>query len=157
MYKVTKELEFDSAHRLFGYTGACQRIHGHCYKVLVTMGCYDGDLDSLGMVLDFKTIKKIQKWLDDNWDHRMILFEEDDLAKTLTTLSGHNNDKGLQCLVDSMVTVPFNPTAENMAMYLFEVAKKELAKLETENNVVVVDIKVFETPTSCATYRNPNL
>lgn len=160
MYLVTKELEFCYSHRLFRYRGKCNMVHGHNAKVLLTYGCYDGDLDSQGMVIDFTVIRKgVQKWLDDNWDHKMILFDDDTLVKMIDSFDitsdleeGEVINDAYNCLKWSLCKVPFNPTAENMARYIFEVAKKELSKLKIENNVVVVEVKVYETPTSYATY-----
>lgn len=55
---VTKEFEFESAHKLENYSGACANLHGHSYKLHVSVG---GDVDSNGFVLDFKVLKDIVK------------------------------------------------------------------------------------------------
>ena len=56
--EVTKEFTFDSCHQLLGYKGACERLHGHTYKLQVTV---KGTPDYRGMVLDFKELKSICK------------------------------------------------------------------------------------------------
>ena len=56
--EVTKEFTFDSCHQLLSYKGACERLHGHTYKLQVTV---KGTPDYRGMVLDFKELKSICK------------------------------------------------------------------------------------------------
>ena len=56
--EVTKEFEFESCHKLLDYEGACSRMHGHSYKLQVTMS---GLCDNRGIVIDFKDIKKMVK------------------------------------------------------------------------------------------------
>lgn len=67
-------------------------------------------LDDLGMVLDFGVIKKtLCRWLEDTWDHRFLIWEEDPLLPALKEVSA-----------ESLVVIPFNPTAEQIANYLVE-------------------------------------
>jgi 6-pyruvoyltetrahydropterin/6-carboxytetrahydropterin synthase len=69
------------------------------------------ELDTLGRVLDFSVIKsRLCMWLEDNWDHRFLLWQDDPI---LLALQGVDPQ--------SVVAVPFNPTAERMAEYLVEV------------------------------------
>ena len=56
--EVTKEFTFDSCHQLLAYNGPCERLHGHTYKLQVTI---KGTPDHRGMVLDFKDLKKVCK------------------------------------------------------------------------------------------------
>jgi len=66
------------------------------------------ELDSLGRVLDFGVIKSILcQWVEDNWDHRFMVWKEDPVSAALLQLNS-----------DGVILVPFNPTAENMAEYL---------------------------------------
>lgn len=65
--EVTKEFTFDSCHQLLAYDGPCERLHGHTYKLQVTI---KGKQDSRGMVLDFKDLKEVVKWkIVDHLDH----------------------------------------------------------------------------------------
>ena len=69
--------------------------------------CSSDNLDNLGRVIDFSVIKELLcKWLDDNWDHKMILWDQDPLFTELLKLDS------------SVVSIPYNPTAENLARYL---------------------------------------
>lgn len=123
----------DTAHRLFNYAGKCRQIHGHRYQITVMI---EGDcLDKAGMLVDFGQVKaKVGEWLDSQWDHRLLLFEDDPIADVLAP---HAVDIGLN-------RVPFNPTAENMAAFL----------LDQFNDMFypdrVVSVEVEETPPSRA-------
>lgn len=68
--KVTKEFTFDSAHKLIDYDGPCSRLHGHTYKLQVTV---EGKVDTSGMVIDFVILKKIvTKFVLSKLDHQYI-------------------------------------------------------------------------------------
>ena len=116
-------LEWDMGHRVFGHEGKCDRLHGHRYKAEVTC---KGGLDSLGRVIDFGVIKTILgKFIDEEWDHRTMLYCMDPLAMALN--------------VEHVVVVPTNPTAENIAQRLLDVANKLL-------DIDVVHVRLWETP-----------
>ena len=70
MYELEVETEFSAAHRLRGYEGQCERLHGHNYLVRVTLGCER--LNSLGMVMDFVDLKTILREITDRLDHRFL-------------------------------------------------------------------------------------
>lgn len=125
---VTRRFKFDAAHRLRDYDGPCSNIHGHSYVVEVeveavrALGC----LDELGMVIDFSQLKKtVGKWIDDNWDHALLLDREDAVII----------DTGLK-----IFWFDGNPTAENMAKRLVTVCTKELP-----DGVTVRRVRVQET------------
>ena len=67
---VTKEFTFDSAHFLPSYNGKCENMHGHTYRLQVTV---DGPLDHEGMVIDFALLKKtVKAKVLDQLDHKLI-------------------------------------------------------------------------------------
>ena len=104
-YTATRSHEWDSGHRVYGHQGKCQRLHGHRYEA--TFICTAEALDALSMVIDFSVIKeRLCVWIDQEWDHRCLLFNEDPLLAVVGEA-----DK-------SVVGVPFNPTAEAIAGYL---------------------------------------
>jgi 6-pyruvoyltetrahydropterin/6-carboxytetrahydropterin synthase len=116
MYEIAIEDTFDAAHCLRGYDGACQRLHGHTYRVQVRFRVRE--LQESGIAIDFRRAKQILKGTLDHLDHQYI------------------ND--LPEFVDS------NPTAENIARFIYE----RVAGESTE----IASVSVWETPTSCATY-----
>ncbi|PIR39578.1 MAG: 6-carboxy-5,6,7,8-tetrahydropterin synthase [Alphaproteobacteria bacterium CG11_big_fil_rev_8_21_14_0_20_39_49] len=132
MISCTRKLHFDSAHRIVNHESKCKYVHGHRYVVDATFAAKE--LDDLGRIVDFGVIKeKLGKWVDDNWDHNIILWEKD---KSLgDVIEKQTNQK--------VFYLPTNPTAENIADYLLNTVCKELF---FDSEVECVKIKVFETP-----------
>lgn len=132
----TRIHDFCAAHRLVGHAGACANLHGHNYRVHFTLS--GAKADEKGMLIDFGEIKEtFCKWIDDNWDHRTLLWERDPLAKPLQELD------------DSVVIVSFNPTAENMADWLLQGIGTAL--LGRWNEVHLARVTIDETRKCSAT------
>ena len=110
---ATRHHDFSCGHRIVGHEGKCRFLHGHNYRVHFTAQA--GQLDNLGRVVDFSAIKNtLCQWLEDNWDHKFVMWAED-------PLQGHMNKFRADGGIDlGIVLVPFNPTAENMGLYLME-------------------------------------
>lgn len=110
---VTKIFTFDSAHKLENYEGDCKYLHGHTYKLEITLR---GKVDYRGMVMDFNDLKTIVKEkVIDLLDHRYL------------------NE-----------VFDFNPTCENMLVWIFE----RLEGAITNNEVALQRVVLWETPTS---------
>lgn len=134
MTTVTKEVTFDAAHLLTGYEGLCRNLHGHTYRLQASVSA---EPDEHGMVVDFKLLKNLMKSeIADRFDHSFIY---DPSSETERELAEFLQARGLRT-----VEVPFSTTAENMARYFFE---------RLSEHVPVSSVRVFETPTSCAEYR----
>jgi 6-pyruvoyltetrahydropterin/6-carboxytetrahydropterin synthase len=123
MYEVTVEDSFAAGHYLRNYKGKCEKPHGHNYKVRVTL--QGAELDQTGLLLDFRDIKEIMKKVIDPLDHEML------------------NE------VSPFTEV--NPSAENLAKYLYDQANGRLRSLTT-GRVSVKDVTVWETETTTARY-----
>lgn len=134
---VTRILEFDAGHRVHNHESKCATAHGHRYKCEVTARA--DALDQLGRVIDFSVLKeKIGGWLDREWDHNFIVYEQD----KLTVAALHQIPRAKEPWVAT-----FNPTAENMAHYLLH----DVCPLLLDGTgVVVTRIKLWETPNCCA-------
>jgi 6-pyruvoyl-tetrahydropterin synthase len=110
------EMTFDAGHRIVGHKGKCARLHGHTYRARIE--CGRGTLRDPGFVVDFGDVKD----LVNEWDHRMLLWQEDPLTFSLGV------PPDLDITVEQwwrlredeegIVRLPFNPTAENMSMDL---------------------------------------
>jgi len=143
MGKVTATRYHDicAGHRVVGQGGKCEHLHGHNYRFHFTIGVIAG-LDNVGRVLDFGDIKSILcEWLEQNWDHKMLLWSEDLMYPYVKEIDA------------SVVKVPFNPTAENMAKYMVEVVAPALfreAKIDLECELISCTID--ETAKCSATY-----
>lgn len=125
---------FDAAHRVKDHESKCKHLHGHRFVVEATFASATG-LDELGRVIDFGLLKDtLGKWIDDNLDHSTILFVEDkELGDNIAAYTKQE-----------IFYLPFNPTAENIAYYLFN---EVCPKLFT-GNVRCTKIKIYETPNS---------
>jgi 6-pyruvoyltetrahydropterin/6-carboxytetrahydropterin synthase len=99
--------DFSCGHRVYNHESKCAHLHGHNYRV--HFHCEAQELDSVGRVIDFSVIKStLCDWLEREWDHKMLIFVHDPWLADLKRID------------PTVVAVPFNPTAENMAKYLVE-------------------------------------
>ncbi len=131
MYKVTKEIHFCYGHRLLDYEGKCAHPHGHNGKIEIELSAER--LDKRGMVYDFGEIKEIiQKWVDRELDHQMILNERDPLVKILGNLS------------EPYFVMKENPTAESLAKLIYKYAKSK--------KLPISKVIFWETTSSSASY-----
>lgn len=129
MYTVVRKHEIHCGHRVVGHEGKCKNLHGHSY--VFEFHCQAEDLDCLGRVIDFSVIKgELCEWLEDQWDHRMLIWEEDPLLPSLRKLDRY------------IVSVDFNPTAENLGEYLL---KSVAPKLLDRHKIVCSKVIVHET------------
>lgn len=139
-YRVERYHDISCGHRVYGHESKCANLHGHNYRI--TFYCTSApnmeELDRLGRVIDFSEIKsRLCMWLEDNWDHKMLIWKNDPDATLLKSL-----DK-------TVVITPFNPTAENMAEYLV----KKMAPLQLDGTGIQLSCcKVEETRKCAASY-----
>jgi 6-pyruvoyltetrahydropterin/6-carboxytetrahydropterin synthase len=135
MYKVTAEKSFDGAHFLAGHEGKCRNIHGHRWRVIVTVQSETVPINGKdeGMVVDFAELKLALQKEVDFFDHALI-FQEG----TLKCVNELYAEGFLLCQVD------FRPTAENFAKHFFVALKKQGYKIS--------QVQVYETPENCAVY-----
>ena len=132
MFRITKHIEFCYGHRLLNYAGKCRHLHGHNGKAEIVLE--GSELDDRGMVLDFSDVKRhLATWIDDNLDHRMILHKNDPAVDILRGLG------------EPLYLIDENPTAENIARIIYEEARRR--------GMPVSEISLWETSSSCATYR----
>ncbi len=122
MFQVSVEESFSAGHALRGYRGKCENLHGHNYKVRVTL---EGpQLDSVGLLYDFVHLKQIIHGVIHALDHKFL----NDMAP-----------------FDEI-----NPSAENIAKYFYDEASKQM-RLQA-NGARIASITVWETDTTAATY-----
>jgi 6-pyruvoyltetrahydropterin/6-carboxytetrahydropterin synthase len=133
MYRVTREFDFCYGHRLVQYEGKCRHLHGHNGRAVIVLEA--GTLDHRGMLVDFGDIKRqVQRWVDENLDHNMLLCRDDPLLPVL-------QEQGERVFV-----MDDNPTAENIARLIFEQARA--------TGLPVVEVRLWETPNCYASYRD---
>jgi len=122
MFEVTIEESFAAGHALRNYRGKCENVHGHNYRCQVTVS--GPGLDSIGLLVDFVELKKVVHAVLDRLDH--------------------------QWLNDFPPFDVLNPSAENMAKYIYDEVS---AGLQDRNGVRIGAVRLWETDTASATYR----
>jgi len=152
--QITRKLEFDAGHRVLGHETKCKHLHGHRYVAMITVSALG--LDSLSRVVDFSVVKaKVGTWIDDNWDHNILLNPDDPLLDAAVDVE-KDKDSPME-LSDEPIwqgKQPFimgpgqNPTAEVMAHYLFDVSVSLLEK----EGLTVERVRLYETPNCYADY-----
>ena len=134
MLTVSKQCLFDAAHVLTNHAGQCKNLHGHTYQVIVEVG--EG-AEGKDMVIDFKDLKQVlREAILERFDHAFIFDQASASECEIAAVIAKHGMKS--------VGLPFRSTAENLARHFF----RELA-----GRVNVVSVKVYETPESCAEYR----
>ena len=138
--RITKQFSFETGHALYGYDGKCRNIHGHSYKLSVTVnGTPINDTDNVkyGMVIDSSDLKKIVKEeIVNEFDHATVFNKNTphvELAKEL-------KDRGHHVLL-----VDYQPTSEMMVIDFAEKIKNRLP-----NNIRLHSLKLQETATCYA-------
>lgn len=142
--RLTKEFSFEMAHALKNYDGACLHIHGHSYKLFVTLigvPISDETSPKMGMVMDFKTIKTIvNEKIISVFDHALVFNSKD------------KRSNNIDASLEKIVKVDFQPTCENLISMFAELISTELA-----DTVKLHHLKLHETATSYAEwYANDN-
>ena len=152
---ITRQFGFDAGHRVLRHESKCATLHGHRYTAEVTVQA--PELDALGRVIDFSVLKTIVGgWLDEHWDHTMILHEDDPLAFALRSphvlvshVAGIRAGDLLGPRPVYILSGKRNPTAENLAEELATVATDLLAP----HSLTVTQVRLWETPNCYADWR----
>lgn len=138
--RITKQFDFETGHALYGYDGKCRNVHGHSYKLSVTVigtPIEDSSNVKYGMVIDFKDLKVIvQDEIVDKFDHATVFNKNTphvELAHELQT-RGH-----------SVILVDYQPTSE---MMLVDFAQKINSKIP--NSIKLHSLRLQETSSSYA-------
>lgn len=126
MYEISVTEHFNAAHSLRGYIGKCANIHGHTWQVEVIVS--GNKLNDIGILIDFSDLKKMIKEQIDIFDHHYI-----------NEIKGFTESDNV------------NPTAENIAYFLYQNLKKNLKAKYSEVNIR--EVKVWESDRAYALYR----
>ncbi len=138
--RITKEFTFETGHALYGYDGKCKNVHGHSYKLSVTVigiPISDPDHVKMGMVIDFGDLKAIVKEeIVDPFDHATVFNKNTphvELARELM-------DRG-----HKVILADYQPTSENMVIDFAQKIKSRLPK-----NIQLHSLRLRETETAFA-------
>lgn len=137
--RVTKEFSFEMAHALWNYDGPCRNVHGHSYRLFVTLSgipASDPENPKNGMVIDFSDLKAlVKREIIDVFDHAITVSCNCDPAR----LDAFRN------MLGNMVIVGYQPTCENLISDFAGRIRKNLP-----DQVSLHSLKLFETATSYA-------
>ena len=138
--RITKEFTFETGHALYGYDGKCRNVHGHSYKLAVTViGTPIDDLGHVkhGMAIDFGDLKKIIKEeIVEPFDHATVFNKNTPHVELAKELSDRGHD---------VILVDYQPTSEMMIIDFADKIKKRLP-----NNIQLHHLRLRETETSYA-------
>ncbi|MHB8157039.1 MAG: 6-carboxytetrahydropterin synthase QueD [Desulfocucumaceae bacterium] len=126
LFELTIKRRFSAAHKLVGHSGQCAALHGHTWAVEV--GVSGEQLDACGMLIDFKVLKELVDGIIVELDH-----------KYLNEIEYFSEGSGV------------NPTAENIACYVYGKVKAGLGKISPQ--LAVLGVRIWESPDASALYR----
>ena len=136
MITVTKTVRFDAAHVLTNHQGLCKNLHGHTYRVDISVT--QAAEDDRDMVIDFKDLKGIaNEVICDRFDHAFVYNTESVGEREIAAVVEKHGMR--------TVAIPFRSTAENLAKMFFADLRPRIPDLSA--------VKVWETADSCAEYR----
>ncbi len=135
MLTVTKSVKFDAAHVLTNHQGLCKNLHGHTYRVEVSVTQAPGD--NADMVIDFKDLKKkCGEVILERYAHAFMYNSESQAESEIAAVVMKHGMRA--------VAMPYRSTAENLARHFFGVLREHVAGLSR--------VRVWETPDSSAEY-----
>ena len=144
MWIIRKKFKFEMAHVLdSSYSTECQNIHGHSYylEIFIKRDCLNDD----GMVIDFKELKElINELIIKKFDHKLVLNEKNPLFSVFDSL-----------VMNGVVFVNYNPTAENMVKDFHEKIKDKLIYFLP--GLYGIKVRLHETDTGYAEYSDPSM
>jgi len=137
--RLTKEFHFEMAHALWNYNGSCKSIHGHSYKLFITLiGTPVSNISDPknGMVADFSDIKKwIKGPVLDKLDHALLISNDAEIQDI----------SAVSQMFDKLRIVDYQPTCENLLIDIVQKVKPLLPE-----NLSLHSVKLCETATSYA-------
>lgn len=138
--RITKQFSFETGHALYGYDGKCRNVHGHSYKLSVTVigqPILDSSHVKFGMVIDFGDLKKIVKEeIVDQFDHATVFNKNTPHVELANELKTRGHD---------VILVDYQPTSEEMVSHFAKKIQKRLPK-----NIDLHSLKLQETDSSFA-------
>ncbi len=138
--RITKQFSFETGHALYGYDGKCRNVHGHSYKLSVTVigtPITDSQNVKFGMVIDFSDLKKIVKEeIVDVFDHATVFNAGTPHVELAAELSNRGHH---------VILVDYQPTSENMVTDFASKIKNRLP-----DGIELFSLRLQETETSFA-------
>lgn len=141
--RLTREFNFEMAHCLEGYDGSCRQIHGHSYRLFITvLGTPITDISNpkCGMVMDFGELKAIVgRLIVSRYDHALVMRRTPDDASLVAAMRQK---------WQNIILTPYQPTCENMILDFVDTLHEALPR-----NVELIKVEMYETEKSSAQWR----
>lgn len=139
MFILKNEIQFDTAHYLSGYEGKCSNIHGHRYRLVVELAKDELEQSGQcrGMVADFADIKKLLRAIAEQYDHKLLIEDNEDGRAVAAQLANVPNQF-------AVVMVAYRPTAEEMSHDIYRQIKAA--------GYPVYSVELYETPVNSCKY-----
>jgi 6-pyruvoyltetrahydropterin/6-carboxytetrahydropterin synthase len=150
VWKIKKKFEFPAGHRLYGYNGKFNWIHGHGFNVTVELE--GSELDHLDLIYDFTNLKFISEWLEKFFDHAFLVNSEDkEMIKVLKKL------KSKYYVFENQ-----NPSTENIAKKIYFMIDEYIGNLQNKTHledtdppkITISSVEVWESDKHSARYIN---
>ena len=142
MFEISVQANFSSAHRLRGYQGKCEDLHGHNWKVQIVVRVKN--LDKIGLAVDFKILKNHLSAALDSFDHKYL----NDLAYFKRVHPVRSKSLKATAQPSAVTSNGVNPTSENIARYIYE----KLVSIIEVKGVKLKEVTVWESENSHATF-----
>lgn len=136
--KIAKEYHFEMSHRLPFHSGPCKNIHGHSYKLIVTL---EGELDNNSMVLDYYEVDRIIVPIIKNFDHSFLCDKNDKIMIEFLAQNGFKYS-----------VIPYVTTSENIVTYFIDTIKEHFQKFD---NLLTLSVRLYETQDAYAERKIP--
>lgn len=140
--RLTKEFDFEMAHALEGYDGACRQIHGHSYRLFITIKgspITDPSSPKLGMVLDFGDLKAlVNRLIISRFDHALLL-KRTPQSEALVEVMREKWSK--------IEMTDYQPTCENLLLFIVDQLTPHMT-----TDIELAEVKLYETARSYATW-----
>lgn len=137
--RLTKQFDFEMAHALWDYDGSCKNVHGHSYRLFVTVSGKPSNKTGdpkLGMVMDFADLKSlVHEHIIRELDHALLINQQAPVDQL----------RSLKQMFDKMKVVDFQPTCENMVLHFVTVLEPLIP-----DHLRLFSVKLYETATSYA-------
>lgn len=140
-FRLTKQFRLEMAHALVGYEGKCSRLHGHSYRLEVTIECEDKTLQNegseMGMGIDFGTIREIvERTIIEPYDHSLLVRRCEQTEEVVEVLSHH---------FEGVYAVDWQPTSENILSHFTSLLAPHIPA-----GTRLYSLRLHETEKNCA-------
>lgn len=155
MQSISVKHNMEIAHRLFLQPGKCQNIHGHGMQVMLELVGIVNEEGIFGGI-DYSDLKKVfRRYIDETYDHRLLLNLSDPFARPLYAITGDEQNYSVnvdaeQVFLPGLQALPGDPTTENLSLWIAKDMQEEIYGHWPEAEVFQVIVTIWETGTNNA-------